>query len=419
MITVTLLEHKQPFLLTMARIQDANHVSSDAGDISGLHNNKTEAISARVDLAHEMRFLFRIMGVVGLYHTPKGWRDHNSSTLSNFLHLLHKFYCILTQLMVWFNAIRRLVGVFVGDEVTMAQTEFTALKFVISLFFTQAAINSSIFFYICSCGHLSKCINFWQMCCQTSRSDDNNLTNISLSRTWFRRRMWTITAIICLAFLVCSLATNSVDEFSSSGEVRNDTSFYAPLSGTNSLFWKTAVDVISSVYTAPSYCFPLIILTIFGFIFLRQYELLTQSFVSTMASQGDIKQCLHSFRKRHQQLCKSVGLADKSFSFYLATLTCSSMCIICFTLFQLVIKNSTSGIHIMTPTISWMTFVTIMYASVVLLAALVHENVSIDTNRPFYSLLFFIQSSKPTSHEGSVKIKDNKRIKLILMYQLR
>ncbi len=163
------------------------------------------------------------------------------------------------------------------------------------------------------------------MCCQPSRKDNNNPTNIWLTRTWLKRRMWIITATICLMSLSCILVSTGIGEFSSSEEVRNDTYFYAPLSGTNSWVWKRALDVISFVYTTPAYCFPVIIFLIFSFIFYHQYELLTQSFIPIMESQDDIKQYVNLFRKRHQQLCKSVGLTDKVFSFYLAILTFSSI----------------------------------------------------------------------------------------------
>ncbi len=69
----------------MAKIHDIQHASSNIEGISGLHNNRVKIISNNFHLAYEMRHLFRAMGVVGLYHTPKGWREPNSSTLSNCL----------------------------------------------------------------------------------------------------------------------------------------------------------------------------------------------------------------------------------------------------------------------------------------------------------------------------------------------
>ncbi len=378
----------------MAVIQPAERLSSNVADIHGLHND--DVVLKGINLAHEMRYLFRAMGTLGLYHTPKGWRDPNSSTFSNSLHLIHKFYCILTQMFVWFNAINLLVGVLTGDDVIVTETNFNhAFQLVAGLYTLQAAVNASIFYYICSYDYLAKCIDFWQMYCELSHSD-KVVPNISC--TWFRRRMWMIAATIVFTFLYCDLVGIGIAIFSSSEAVRNDTYKDGHLSGMESWIWRVSIRSISLVYISPAYFCPLIIFLIFCITFAHQYELLKQSYVKTMVSSDNIKQYLNLFRKRHQQLGKSVFLADRTFSFYLATLTCSGICMMCFSLYQLVIKDNLSigGVHLSTTLLIYTIFLTILYVVVSISAALVHDNVSIEEFNSLNSNSFplYIQTIK-------------------------
>ncbi len=361
----------------MAAIHPAQRLSSNVVGIHGLHNDN--AVPKGINLAHEMRYLFRAMGVVGMYHTPKGWRDPNSSTLSNSLHRLHKLYCILTQIFVWSNAIRMLVGIFAFDDVTVSGTNYTVSNLIVWLYYLQAAVNVSIFYYICSSDCLAKCIGFWQMYCELSHSD-KTASSISLSRTWFRRRMWFITTAILFTSLSCDVVAIRITIFSSSETVRNDTYRDVTLYGMDSWGWRVSTQIISFIYTSPAYYGPFIIFLIFCITFSYQYELLTQSFVSTMVSSDDIKQYLNLFRKRHQQLCKSVFLADRTFSFYLATVCFSSICMFSFSLFQLVIKDNIffEGVHLSTTdTLTYTIYLTILCLILSGMAALVHDNVSI------------------------------------------
>ena len=386
-ILYTLTESQGDFL-TMATIQPVQRTSSNVVDTHGLHNDN--AVPKGINLAHEMRYLFRAMGVVGMYHTPKGWLEPTSSTLSNSLHLLHKFYCILMQIYVWSDAIRMSIGVFNGDDVTVSGTNYYTLSnLIVWLYYLQAAVNVNIFYYICSSDCLAKCIDYWQTYCELSHSD-KTASSISLSSTWFRRRMWMITVIILFTFMSCNLVAIGVDILSKIEAVHNDTYKDAPLFSTDSLVWKVFIQHISLVYTSLAYFCPLIIIIIFCITFSHQYELLTQSFVSTMVSSDDIKQYLNLFRIRHQQLCKSVFLADRTFSFYLATLTCSNICMLCFCLFQIVIKDkrSVGSVHLSTTLLTYMIVLTILYLIVSVFAARLHDNVSIEEFISFSSNLF-------------------------------
>ena len=117
-------------------------------------------------LEHELRLIFRTMGVFGIYHTPKRWLSDDKTTWVYRLHLPHKFYCLVMSLLLWFNVLRMLYDIIKTPYLNPTQLCYEA-------FFVECALNSTIWYYICSTDRLPDCIQFWHEYCQSSKDSKN------------------------------------------------------------------------------------------------------------------------------------------------------------------------------------------------------------------------------------------------------
>ncbi len=146
-------------------------------------------------------------------------------------------------------------------------------------------------------------------------------------------------------YLPCNLAVIGIGVFSSSEVVRNDTSILC------SVLWygQLSLETIHFFKSSHLYTHPLHISVHLLYFFYFLYHILLSLWTSDtivrvhngIASWH--KTTLTSIPETSSttlQICVFTFMADKTFSFYLATMTCSSICMMCFSLFQLVIKKT-------------------------------------------------------------------------------
>ena len=311
-------------------------------------------------LAHELRPILRTMGVFGIYHTPKRWLGDDKSTWRYRLHLLHKCYCLVMQLLLWFNVVRMLYDILKTPHLDPVQLSYEA-------FFVECALNSTIWYYICSTDRLPDCIQFWQEYCQSSK-DSKNL-GISLDVSWLRRRL-RVALCICIFTIAFNLINTTLTLYGPQQfPVSFTNSSYDPLRDPGNFL------VISTVFDSAAFAFPMAIFVIFCLIFVRQFRKLTDDFISPIIKKGDLQKDIILYRRQHQYMSKAVFLVDQIFSFYLAVLASIHLVFVFFTLYHVLILQSIPNAYLVTLMTCWMVFMCVTFGLVTVSASQVLEKV--------------------------------------------
>ena len=359
---------------------------SSAVDMNEIALSKSSVVphstNENFDLAYEFRHIFRVMGVFGLYHTPKRWRmksDQRSWKIA--LYKLLKIYCLLIQISQWFNVIRIGVGIWIFEEGSM-DTNAVVLKVAVGIWCLQCAANSSIWYCLCCTDKLPNIFEFWQKYCQSPQESSEFGTRLPTFRT--RRFMGFVLAgsVLMLLFNACTpiaTTTGLMESFI------NETHFmYDPFSSESDI-WR-ATHLLITIYANAAFVFPVSFFLVFCLIISYQFEEYTKSFAAEINSEGNITKCLRSLRRQHQYLSKTVFLADDAFSFYLAVTVAANISLTCFSLYTLFISNVLSSIISKIFLAFWVTIVCINFGFVGLLAARVHEKVKSNKKNCLYVL---------------------------------
>ena len=346
-----------------------------------IHAEKQIESNGKTDLglADTLKPIFRTMSIFGMFHTPKRWQKSCISSETRWLNSLQKFYCVLIQVLLWLQAFRMIISVWVGDEPSL-DPKWTVLEFICGLYFLQGAINCSLWFYICCTDQLPNIVNYWEEFCH------NNIFNLPLDVSWIRRRKRILLGggFFFVIYNIISLSACVYGPFES---FRNDTIFLSAPLTTYGPAWKVPILVVASIFNSATFIFPINVFIIFCMIYSRQFETLTDTFTSFLTEDGKVTQCLLLFRRQHQYLCKSVQQTNQALSFYLASKSCITLCILCFGLFQLIIVKSIPSFLMIIILISWLVMITVSYALVAVFAVMVHEKVRVNGK---YGTVFFI-----------------------------
>ena len=315
-----------------------------------------------VTLKHELRYVFWAMGVFGLYHTPKAWRERSSFTV----YYAHKFYCLIIQLLLWLNGIRMVVGLWFGDE------SFFAMKITVGAWYFQCAFNASIWYWICRTNKMPFIMNLWQSCCQSS--PESRLFNTAITSASFRRRM-VVILMGAIAFIFSNFVLLALAQFGPSESFRNDTQFLSAPFTERCLPWELAI-VASEVIASAAYVLPPAFLLILCTILSHQFQLLTVKFSNSITEERKFTGCLMSLRRQHQHLSKTVFVIDEAFSFYLAITFACCIILSCFGMYQLVVAKSFSSSFAVFMTTFWFLVVSLKFSLIGVVTAQVAEKVS-------------------------------------------
>ena len=290
---------------------------------------------SNISLLHELQPIFNMMSVFELYHTPKRWIKSSESNWYLFVRHLHKYYCVFMQLLLWFNVVRTIAGIWIGNEVN---AQWTSMRLTAAAWLLVCAISSSIWYYICNTNQLPNLVDFWQRYCQSSK--DSNTLGISLDVHWLRRRVQLLLCL-CIGFIIFNCSVITISMYAPIESVRNKTFFYDDSFKEIGLAMHIPILILTGIVDTASFLIPIAVFVLFCMISCKQFDLLSKKFVSALTEEGELKQDLTRLRRQHLYLSKSVFLADKMFSLYLAVTTSIYIYLfyICFGLFRLVISE--------------------------------------------------------------------------------
>ncbi|XP_072016931.1 uncharacterized protein [Amphiura filiformis] len=324
-------------------------------------------------LAHELRHFFRMMGIFGLYYTPKSWQKRSCTSNWNlFLYKMHQTYCFLIQLILWLNCIRIIVGFWVGDEASL-QYKFIALKITFSIWNFQSAVNATIWYCLCATDKLPNIIDMWQTYCQSSYS--SQLFGTSLPAKCVRKSIRVVLAIAsCIIFM--NMATPIFSMVGPIESLRNDSRFIlTPFSIEDDLWVATLIPVF--IFSNAAFVYPLALFVVICVIITYQYQELSKYFNASIGKDGKFSKCLIGLRRQHQYLSKIVFLMDDAFSFYLAVTVAANITLACFSLYTLLIADALTNFLAKCLMSFWVVGVCINFAILGCFAAQVNEKVKV------------------------------------------
>ena len=324
-----------------------------------------------VDLVHEFRHIFRLMGVFGLYHTPKLWRIKNSrSTWNKNLYKCHQMYCFLVQILQWFGVIRFVISFWTGEKTTL-DSSLVVLKVTICIWCLQSAVNSTVWYYLCCSDKLPNIFDFWQKNCQSSPASREFGTSLPASCIQTLIKI----VLVCSCFgLVVNVSGPMIGTIGPLESVRNDSRFvYAPFDPQN-ITWQVILFVIM-IYANAAYILPIAFFVMLCLILSNQFQQFTTAFAARISKEGKFIEHLRSLRRQHQYLSKTVFLADGAFSFYLAVTVAACISLACFVLYTLIISRAYSGVATASILVFWVAGVFINFSLVGVFAARVNEKV--------------------------------------------
>ena len=280
------------------------------------------------NLAHELRHIFRALGVFGMYCTPSAWIKADSRGARFRQHMQH-IYCWFVQLLLWFNGIRCVAGSWYVED------RLQAMNIVVCSWNLQSAAYCSTWYYIICTNKLPNILDLWQCICQST--EEGRVYGTSVERTCIRRMVYVILGL-CIFFIIVDFAPILFIYFGPIEALRNDSTFLIePFSNVG---FGVEIALISILLFAnAAYSLPTAILLLLCLIYSHQFQNVTKMFTSNITREGKFKECLARLRCQHQYLAKLVLLTDDAFSFYLAVTIVCTLFSACFGMYQLVIAS--------------------------------------------------------------------------------
>ena len=320
------------------------------------------------NLAHELRHIFRALGVFGMYCTPEAWIKPDSSGAC-FRHYAQCFYCWFVQLLLWFNAIRSIAASWYIED------RLQAMNIMASAWHVQSAAYCSTWYYIICTDKLPKIIDLWQSICQFSEEGRVYVTPVKI--TCVRRTIYTFLGL-CICFIIADSVPLMIMYFGPIEALRNDsTNLIEPFSNAELGFEITLLSII--IFTNAAYCLPSSILLILCLLYSYQFKTVTKMFTSNITSEGKFNGSLSRLRCQHQYLAKLVLLTDDAFSFYLAVTVVCSLFTACFGMYQLVIASGEINIITRIMIGFWVVIITGNFLVTSGICARLNEDVSYST----------------------------------------
>lgn len=338
---------------------------------SSEHEASLHSQNDNLDLCYEFRHLFRVMGIFGLYHTPKSWRIKSDQSLwKPAVYSLQRVYCFMMQISQWFNVIRIIVGIWLVEDGIMDTSE-VVLKVATGIWSLQCAINSCIWYCLCCTDKLPSIFEFWQQHCQTAQASREFGTRLP---TFCTRRFMGYVLAGSIVMLLFNASTPIVTTAVITESFTNDTRFFDDPFSSESHVWNV-ISTLITIYANAAFIFPVSFFLLLCLILSYQFDEFNKSFAAGIDSEGKITKCLRSLRRQHQYLSKTVFLADDAFSFYLAATVTANISITCFSLYTLLVSNVLSSMISKIFIAFWVVIVCINFGFVGVFAARVHEKV--------------------------------------------
>ena len=366
------------------KVRDASEISTvNMDEISIPKSPQNNEKLKDVDLVYELRHIFRVMGVFGLYHTPKRWRIKSKQfSCSAALYKFHRVYCFLVQILQWLSVIRYIVSIWVGEESTLDSSKIV-LKITLCLWCLQTAVNSTIWYCLCCSDKLPTIFDFWQKNCQSSPASREFGTSLPTSCTQTFIKVVLVGSCFGLVANVSGPIIGAIGPLES---IRNDSRFiYAPFDPENTT-WQV-ISFLVLIYANAAYVLPVGFFVILCLILSYQFQQFSTAFASGISTDGKFTKCLRSLRRQHQYLSKTVFLADGAFSFYLAATVAACISLACFNLYTLIISRAYSGVATASFLVYWVAGVCVNFSLVGVFAARVNEKVRKQMRHILYHII--------------------------------
>ena len=249
-------------------------------------------------LRYELRHYFRVMGIFGLYFTPKKWQENSCTWIRPFLYKIHRLYCFIVQIILWFNVIRIVVGFWI-DEQQYRQQNYIFLKVTFALWNMQSAVSGSIWFWLCCTDKLPNILHMWQTYCQSS--PESRYFQMVLPSKCIRAAARAVLAI-ALSTIMLNLSLVAFVTFGPIEHLRRDARLFA--------FTPFSFDVVKwiglyaplYVFTNAALVFPVAFFGIFCMLLIYQYKQLTSFFVRSIDQNGNFTKSILTLRRQHQYI---------------------------------------------------------------------------------------------------------------------
>ncbi len=327
--------------------------------------SESDNVKRDVNLRYELRHFIRVMGVFGLYHTPKSWQESNPHSLYRYLHRAHRIYCVAILALLFLNGVKTVIGIWYSNG------DYLALQVTLSGYWFQCAANTAIWLYICCHDQLPEIFDFWQRHCQSSR--ESKVFGTSIGYPCIRRRI-RITLTLTVVLITFASVTSIAARFSPYESFRNDTEFMILPAFEPEIVLELNL-LIAGCYASAAFFLPISFIVIMCTILSYQFSQLTRIFTKFMTDNDRFKLCLISLRRQHQYLSKALFLLDGSFSFYLAVTFGASIVIACFQMYQLVVANNFASVMATLMMIFWLSMVSLQFCFNGAMTAQVHDKV--------------------------------------------
>ncbi len=330
------------------------------------NNDHNDNNNDGINLENEFRLIFRTMAAFGLYFTPKTWcKDADGSSISSGT-LLQRMYCHFIQLLLFGSTVRSVTGIWYVEQ------RFVAMQLVQSMWLFLCAINSFIWYYICTTDKLPALFDLWQTHCQSSHESQHFET--SLSTDCVRRRKRIIFGI-SIYYIISNTLFCSFMRFSPFEEMRNDT-IYMVAPRVEPFIVGEILTQVAFLYACASYALPFAFLVFCCLLITKQFSQFTTKFHQCIANEGAFTGSITSLRRQHQYLSKVVFVLDDGFSFYLAVTVGGIIVFECILMYELVIAQSFTTFFMTFICVFWICMTCLTFGGIGMVVASVPEKVS-------------------------------------------
>ncbi|XP_071963819.1 uncharacterized protein [Antedon mediterranea] len=323
------------------------------GEVEPHFTNDIKLHYKRVNLKHELRLLYKWMTCCGIGCPVR--LTENTSLL-----LLQRIYSFLVLLLLWFNFIRTMSGLHndIRNEVFVAQ--------IVTLsWFLQCAMKATIWFVRdLQPSNTEDFFCHWNQLCQSVQSVQYGL---GINQPKLQKSI----KLIIGSIIILTMVNTSIIFIARVGpieETKNETLYYyAPLPE------DAQIPLMSLIpFHTLAYFFPVAEFVVIAKVLTRQFINLRLVVIECLKKERWVESC-GFLRTQHQNLAIAVYKADQMFCLYLAMEYSTTIAMLTFLLYQLILIHNQFSLFVYAMMTIWTTAVVSMIASVSWFSAVMHE----------------------------------------------
>lgn len=342
--------------------------------------------------------LIKCMAFFGLWHGYVVDPLHNPPPKTRFKKIFNqKNYCILAQILLWFNTLRYAPAFFVGsyrDPIKIVP------KVIFSIFTLQCALNSSVFFYCLS--KKNKVSIFFHHF--ESAIQSNPVT--AVDKKWLKRASWVCT-IVAIIFVVIHCLNQAANAYLPIETFRNNSLvFIAPM------YYSSPLHVFFGIiflFNFAAWIFPLLFFVLICIILSRQFvklDLRIERSLRKARIDGCFPKDFEVLRRQHEALCTALDTSNDGLFTYVNLVTYATMApLAVFLLYRIITSPSYElGLSGWFFYWTWMINIFINVIIVSWIAAISSTKVKtfLFSNEVFFS--FFLKAENSIQNDGYIRL---------------